>query len=43
LFIGFIRAARDYKASRGSGFSRDAVGAIKEVVAAEAAPTESAK
>ena len=47
LFIGFIRAARDYKALRGSGFSRDAVGAMKEAVAAEAAPTaaptESAK
>jgi len=43
LFIGFIRAAREYKALRGSGFSRDAVGTIKEAVAAEAAPTESAK
>ncbi len=44
LFIGFIRAAREYKASCGSGFSRDVVPiAPREAIAAEAAPTGGAR
>ena len=40
LFIGFIRAAREYRAARGSSFSRDLQEAGKaEAIAAEAAPT----